>query len=277
MLVYANKGELEKLAKNFYNISHTMITIYDANKKSICSYPHKMRSFCEQVRKSEALEERCIECDQNALAMCDKTRSAYTYNCHMGLIEVASPIIQNDIIIGYMLFGQITDKKNKELLLCGLDDIAKAHRLDYSLLKSSINKIPYRSNEYIESMSRIVEMCASYIWQNSFIKLKNDSTAQALKLFIEEKLHSPISAKLLCSDFHLSRSALYNISKKYFGMGISEYITKRKISKAKELLKTKNLSVIQVALAVGYDDVSYFIRIFKKQTGMTPKKYQSIN
>ena len=60
-------------------------------------------------------------------------------------------------------------------------------------------------------------------------------------------------------------------------MGISEYITKRKISKAKELLKTKNLSVIQVALAVGYDDVSYFIRIFKKQTGMTPKKYQSIN
>lgn len=60
-------------------------------------------------------------------------------------------------------------------------------------------------------------------------------------------------------------------------MGISEYITKRKISKAKELLKTKNLSVIQVSLAVGYDDVSYFIRIFKKQTGMTPKKYQSIN
>lgn len=275
MLVHANKKKLLLLAKNFYNVSRTMLSIYDANKAPICSYPHKCCTFCAEVRKSIALTERCTECDCDALRKCDETRAAYTYECHMGLIEVAVPIIQNDIIIGYLLFGQITDKKDRAPLLLGLKETAKEYGLDYDVLKNGVKTLSYRSPEYITSMSKIAEMCAAYIWQNSFINLKNDSAAQALNLYIEENMKEPMSVSALCNKFHLSRSALYSLSREYFSCGITDYIARRRISRAKELLKAKNLNISGVAAEVGFDDVSYFIRFFKKHTGITPKKYQT--
>ena len=51
MLLHADVNKLYSLAKSFYDVSHTMLTIYDVNKQHICSYPNKMSSFCSEIRK----------------------------------------------------------------------------------------------------------------------------------------------------------------------------------------------------------------------------------
>lgn len=272
MLIHANKEELRALAKSFYNVSRTILSIYDANQESICSYPDKMCQFCTEVRKSDELTRRCWECDRIALEKCAETHSVYIYKCHMGLIEVASPIIQSDIIIGYMLFGQITDSRDRSPILDGLEKKAEQHGLDYDKLVQGAQKIACRSPEYIASISKIIEMCANYIWQNSFLSIKNDTAAHALDLYIHENLDRKLSVSSLCTQFNMCRSTLYALSKEYFGCGISEYISCCRIEKAKRLLRDK-MPVYQVAEKVGISDTNYFIRFFKKRTGVTPKKY----
>lgn len=276
MLINANKAELILLAKSFYNVSHTMLSIYDANNTFICSYPNKMCQFCREVRNSPELTKKCIECDLAALEKCSNTHSVYTYKCHMGLIEVAAPIIQNDMILGYMLFGQITDNKNRDTLLEGLEEKASLYNLDYEILSDGVQKIKYRSPDYIASISKIVEMCASYIWQNSIISIKNDTIAHIIDLFIRENISKKITIETLCGHFHVSRSSLYSISKKHFGCGISDYIALCRINIAKELLAKEDKSVGEISNILGMDNVSYFIRFFKKHTGITPKKYRML-
>lgn len=276
MLLHADIEELRSLAKSFYEVTHTMLSVFDINKRNICSYPKKLSTFCNEIRKSSKLAEMCYECDTRALEICEKTRKIYSYKCHMGLLEVAVPIIQSNIIIGYLLFGQITDNKDKSSLLEGLEEISEKYSINYETLKNGIGKIKYRSSDYISSISKIVEMCANYIWLNSFMSIKSDSSAHAIDLYIFDNLDRVLNIDVICSQFHISRSTLYKISKKYFGCGITDYIALCRLNRSKELLKTSEYSVAQTANAVGFDDVTYFIKFFKKHTGLTPKKYQLI-
>jgi len=276
MLIYADREKLLELAKNFYGVCHTMISIYDANKKPICSYPDKMCDFCAEIRKSPTLTARCIRCDEIALNKCQETHKLYSYKCHMGLIETAVPIISNDMVIGYILFGQITDRKNKTPLLEGLEEVARKHNLSYQTLKDGSEKIKYRSPRYISSISKLTEMCASFIWQNSFIRIQKDTTAQALDLFLRENLALDLSVPLLCRQFGISRSSLYSLSREHFGCGVSEYIARLRIEAAKTLL-SEGSSVGHTAEAVGVKDVNYFIRMFKAREGITPKQFSKNN
>lgn len=274
MLVNVNKSELYSLAKSFYDVSRTMIAIYDADRKIICSYPDKMTPFCTEIRKSAELTRRCLECDENALKRCAETHEIQIYKCHMGLVEIAAPIIQNELVIGYMLFGQITDTRDHTKLFENLEKRTKNFLPDFSALQGAVQKIKYRSESYITAIAKMMEMCAGYIWQNSFISIKNDSVSHALDIYIREHLSEDLSVEAICRCFNICRSTLYSVSKEYFGCGISDYITKCRIDEAKELLK-KKLPVWQVAENVGIKDVNYFIRVFKRHTGTTPKKFQS--
>jgi len=57
-------------------------------------------------------------------------------------------------------------------------------------------------------------------------------------------------------------------------MGISDYIQEQRMKKAKKLLHETNNMISAIAASVGYADANYFTRAFKRETGMTPKKYR---
>lgn len=59
------------------------------------------------------------------------------------------------------------------------------------------------------------------------------------------------------------------------GISFSAFLRQIRVEHAKEFLKNRDYSVTDVAMKVGYNDTSQFIRIFKQETGMTPKKYRS--
>ena len=57
-------------------------------------------------------------------------------------------------------------------------------------------------------------------------------------------------------------------------MTVVEYITKKRIDKAKQLLTNTDLPIMTVAEYTGYPDYSYFTRVFRKETGVTPRAYR---
>ena len=99
--------ELIRATKDFYNIAGMKTVLYDADRRFLYSYPSSMCEFCEEIRKCPSLTEKCFECDNHGFDVCDKTMKPYVYKCHMGLSEIITPIVENGVIIGYMMIGQI--------------------------------------------------------------------------------------------------------------------------------------------------------------------------
>ena len=91
--------------------------------------------------------------------------------------------------------------------------------------------------------------------------------------YIKEHLHEDLSLDRLSRAFYVSKYHLSHIFKKATGFTPNEYIIHRRIAKARELLKKRELSIQHVGEAVGFNNNSHFIRTFKSLVGISPKQY----
>ena len=75
----------------------------------------------------------------------------------------------------------------------------------------------------------------------------------------------------------MTKPYFIRIFKQHFGMSPLQYINHKKMERAQLLLLTEDMTVKEVAFALGFNDHSYFIRLFKKITGRTPQEYRMMN
>lgn len=96
------------------------------------------------------------------------------------------------------------------------------------------------------------------------------------KILTELKEHytENISLSSLAEKYSVSQSGLSMMIKSKLGISFSEYITAKRMNKAKELLEDETKSITEVAEAVGYHDYYYFTKVFKKTQGISPSKYR---
>jgi two-component system, response regulator YesN len=92
--------------------------------------------------------------------------------------------------------------------------------------------------------------------------------------YIEEHLGEELSNEKLSDVFRYSQNYLGQIFKKETGIKFSEFVTTRRIDKAKRYLREKYMNVSEVAYKVGFKDNHYFYTVFKRMTGITPKEYR---
>lgn len=94
------------------------------------------------------------------------------------------------------------------------------------------------------------------------------------KEYILRHIQETIYIEDIAKAVFLNEQYLMHLFKKETGVSILEYITKERITLAKELLVSTSYRVNEVADTVGYGKYSYFTRIFKRSTGMTPIEYR---
>lgn len=90
------------------------------------------------------------------------------------------------------------------------------------------------------------------------------------KEYVKNNLSTDLSVSKLASQAGLSRPYFTELFTKETGASPAKYITEERLKYAKELLFTTTLSISEIAIDVGYEDVSSFIRFFKKHIGKTP-------
>lgn len=107
---------------------------------------------------------------------------------------------------------------------------------------------------------------------------KSDSKMiHVIKTYIHEHYMEKLELEDTAGQVYLSPSYLGILFKQQTGQNYTDYVTNVRMEKAKEFLRNVDLSIAEVAFAVGYKDVRYFSKTFKKKIGITPKEYRKIS
>lgn len=102
----------------------------------------------------------------------------------------------------------------------------------------------------------------------------NPSVLESIIEEIRKNYKDNITLTKLAERYNISAGHLSSLLKEELGMPFSEYITSKRIQRAKELLDDESLSVDTIAREVGYKDYFYFTKVFKKAVGISPSKYR---
>lgn len=93
--------------------------------------------------------------------------------------------------------------------------------------------------------------------------------------YIEKHYHRPISLEEIANQLEVSRQHTCVLFQETLGLRPIEYVNKVRTSKARELLlEEPHHSISEISSKVGYEDTSYFIKVFKRYQGVTPHKYR---
>ncbi|MED0989842.1 helix-turn-helix domain-containing protein [Bacillus nitratireducens] len=104
---------------------------------------------------------------------------------------------------------------------------------------------------------------------------KYSATITACQHYIYDHLYDDIKLDHLAQMCHLSPNYLSSLFKKEVGTPLSEYIQRQRVDEAKKLLLLTNYSILDISMWLNFNDQSYFIKIFKKYTGLTPRQFRN--
>jgi AraC family transcriptional regulator len=131
---------------------------------------------------------------------------------------------------------------------------------------------------YVEGLSLTL---ASYVYghyraaepERAEAKLPLSET-EKLMAFVEDHLDTDIGIRELARVAQRSPDHLAKIFKKSFGVSLHRYVTRRRVERAKSLLRDRSYSIAEVALTCGFATQSHFTYVFKAMTGVTPGAYR---
>ncbi len=159
--------------------------------------------------------------------------------------------------------------------------------IQVELMKINENFKDVFGNEYViwEKLANFESILDIRQWITNIIKsvclfVKNKKSSRHTKLItkikeiIDEEYATINSVSDIAGRLYISTVHANQLFKKYTGETIFDYLTNRKIERAKELLRQENSRVYEVAELVGYKSKTYFSALFKECTGMTPREYR---
>ncbi|NLZ83278.1 MAG: response regulator [Clostridiales bacterium] len=283
MILQANI--LEKYCEKLIQIINTK---YKSSISCYISLPTTLTEFHKGLKKVRSMESNIIKC-QNMVFMQQDYRPVNTeYTLpHLKLLDEYLQLEKRDLFVDYcqeyLTVLSNNNKLNNKVLLNFQIDITQ---LIYSFLKEkgilAHKLITGKTNDILlelstnslESMimyiSYLVKAALDYVAFSS----SENSVASIICDYINIHFCEDINRNSLAEIVYLDPDYVARLFKKETGYSLMNYIIKKRIETAKDLLLNTKLSVNSISDKVGYGNYSYFTRLFKKETGITPLDYR---
>ncbi|HJC09403.1 MAG TPA: AraC family transcriptional regulator [Candidatus Blautia merdigallinarum] len=159
--------------------------------------------------------------------------------------------------------GRLSMEKRTLLLFVQLLDIAKRENYQSSWrTRYALNLLLLEFSSEVLSLDRLLE---------------DRAPGKLLDMieWLRSHYDQPVTVEELAARFHYHPAYLTSLMKKYTGYSVNTYVNHIRLAAAKNLLcQGEFLSVAAVAHTCGFPDEKYFMRLFKKQEGMTPSQYR---
>lgn len=107
-------------------------------------------------------------------------------------------------------------------------------------------------------------------------RLKHSSAVYKITEYINANYAKKISLDDIAKNVYLSRSYISTVFKAEMGVSITDYIRSVRIERSKQLLLDNTVRLVEVSGACGFDDQSYFTKVFRQSVGVTPKRFRDL-
>lgn len=146
--------------------------------------------------------------------------------------------------------------------------------LDYEGMVETADKAVERldSSYLCEVLDEMIEMAADAA-QEECSEAANILVRQAAA-YIDEFYFESLTLSGLAEKYHVENSYFSRVFRKEMGENLIHYLTRTRIEKAKEHIRRGGMNLTEVAFMVGYDDYTYFNKVFRKIMGVSPREYK---
>jgi len=133
-----------------------------------------------------------------------------------------------------------------------------------------------RDMEIHEKLSSLLLSIMRESWHEKKVDMTSEKRKdlRLIREYIEENYNKRIQLDDLADRYNISKYYLSHIFNEQYGTSINNYLISLRITKAKHYLRFTDMTTTEIAERLGYDDVNYFIRLFKKVENITPGEYR---
>lgn len=246
---------LRRILSDLSTLTGISLSVLDAKRNGmiLCA---RENDYCTAIQQ-QGYYDKCHSCDMALLDLCEKSRGVVRHTCHAGLCDLAMPVTKDTMVVGFLLMGRVRSPQSP--VQCG----------DASL-ESLYRQIPLFSEEKILSL---VDLLPQILFESTVI-LKPDTLFRQAQEYIRQHLQEELSIEKLCEVLHVSKNKLYSAFSSQGGSTVNAYITQQRLQQAKQLLRETDEPIYRVAEAIGIRNYTYFCRLFKEKTGLSPLAYR---
>ena len=236
--------------------------------------------FCAMMAEKSRSCASCLQLQQKLSE--NATHEAYTGVCEVGMSDTAVPVRLGEKLIGFLQTGQVFRKKPSAALF---DRTAKliadwGVEADVDKLKDAYFSTKVVSPKQYASSIRLLSIFAEHLSMVSNQVVVQQQTAEPpvitrAKQFIHEHQGEDLSLGQVAKSVNTSTFYFCKMFKKATGVNFTDYLSRVRIEKAKNLLLNPNLRISEIAYEVGFQSLTHFNRVFKKIVGQSPTEYRS--
>lgn len=255
-------------AGNRYHISIVFFNKY-GNEKTRLRPEHVIHAtpFCDAVKLMPRGLTRCLRCKQLTVERVFRTGKAFGGLCINGVYEYCHPVKIKDELCCILFIGNIVVDQ---------EAFQKKNRLDSG--DPLLETMEYRMEE--EDCRKIAEILDSYIRMlmafcpATHRESGQDATITALKGYLDYYFFQDVSLPQMARLYNYNEKYLGRLFKQQMGISFAEYLNARRLEFCRERLSRSNETVLDISMQAGFNNVTYFNRLFRRRYGMTPTQFR---
>lgn len=223
--------------------------------------------FCDEVKDRKGLNP-CLICKGKAMDKAKRTGLPFGGLCVNGVYEFCYPVFSGGNLICIIFLGNIISDMDVFLAKSGLP-------ADSPLIDTM------EQNMDPEMCMQICSVIASYIRMlatesKGFSTGKRiNATVAAVESYVERYFYLDISMTELAQMYHYNEKYLGTLFKKQVGRSFHDYLNGRRLYRARQLLEMSNDSILSIATRVGFNNVTYFNRLFRQHFEVSPSQLRA--
>ncbi len=235
--------------------------------------------FCEIMAEQNCSCAACIGTQEKLTS--GARQSARTEKCQLGMMDSAVPVKLGDELIGFLQTGQVFCKKPTAAQFAQVAKKLEGWGIPVSpQVEEAYFGTRVMTRPQYESMVQLLTIFAGHLSLVANQVAVGQENAEMpmitrAKAFIKTNQTEDLSLGQVAKAVHTSTFYFCKMFKKATGLNFTEYLSRVRVEKAKNLLLNPNLRVSEIAFEVGFQSLTHFNRVFRRVAGHSPTAYRS--
>ena len=268
-----NKETIKRLLSILNRLTKITITLFDSDMQCLAD-AGEWQPYCLAIGEHADLLTKCSGCNKENAKKALEQNSPFIYTCHAGITEMVAPIIVDDFPIAYLMFGKFRDTEQIYSSAKMVEETAEKYGLDKERMLDAYEQLPVCTRKEIDDAIFLIDMCIKYITLKKIVYSKEHEITKTVVKYIDEHISEPIKVEDIQRYCMLPLRYISKAIKDDYNESIYNFIIKKRLQKAQELLTSTDKTVKAISFEVGFNDYNYFISVFTKKIGISPTQYR---